>query len=390
MAFNGFGLYTRIYNWVTDAANAIPITPSRMDGDAQDIANALSQCMTKTGVSTPTANLPMGGYKFTGLGAGANPGDSVAWGQTYNATTATALQTARTINGVAFDGSANITIGASVSTLTFGTHLTGGSFNGSAAVTIGTDATNANTVSTVVARDASGNFSAGTISAVLAGNASTATTLQTARTINGVSFDGSSNITISSTGSTLTFGTHLTGTSYNGSSAVTIGVDATNANTASTMVARDASGNFSAGTITAALSGNATTATTATTANAVIAGCTDGTNELGYKGVPQNSQSANYTTVLADKGYCIYHPSSDTTARTFTIASNASVAYPIGTVISFDNEFSAGTLTLSISSDTLVLDGTGSTGSRTLAAGGVATARKVGTTRWRINGIALT
>ncbi len=59
-----------------------------------------------------------------------------------------------------------------------------------------TDATNANTANKIVKRDASGNFSAGTISATLSGNASTATKLQTARTINGVSFDGSQNITI--------------------------------------------------------------------------------------------------------------------------------------------------------------------------------------------------
>jgi hypothetical protein len=62
----------------------------------------------------------------------------------------------------------------------------------------------------------------------------------------------------------LTLGAYLTGTSYNGSAAVTAAVDATDANTASKVVARDASGNFAAGTITAALSGNATTATTAT------------------------------------------------------------------------------------------------------------------------------
>jgi hypothetical protein len=62
----------------------------------------------------------------------------------------------------------------------------------------------------------------------------------------------------------LTLGSYLTGTSYNGSAAVTAAVDATTTNTASKVVARDASGNFAAGTITAALSGNATTATTAT------------------------------------------------------------------------------------------------------------------------------
>jgi hypothetical protein len=60
-----------------------------------------------------------------------------------------------------------------------------------------TTATDANTFSAIVARDSSGNFSAGTITASLTGNASTATTLQNARTINGTSFDGSANITIS-------------------------------------------------------------------------------------------------------------------------------------------------------------------------------------------------
>ena len=53
-----------------------------------------------------------------------------------------------------------------------------------------------NTANTSVLRDGSGNFAAGTITAALTGNASTATTLQTARNINGVSFNGSADITI--------------------------------------------------------------------------------------------------------------------------------------------------------------------------------------------------
>jgi hypothetical protein len=55
-------------------------------------------------------------------------------------------------------------------------------------------ATNANTASTIVKRDGSGNFSAGTITADLTGTATSATALETARTINGVSFDGTANI----------------------------------------------------------------------------------------------------------------------------------------------------------------------------------------------------
>jgi len=67
-----------------------------------------------------------------------------------------------------------ISLGSNLDALTFGTHLTAGgtSYNGGAAVTISTDATSLNTVSTVVARDSSGNFSAGTITASITGHAS--------------------------------------------------------------------------------------------------------------------------------------------------------------------------------------------------------------------------
>lgn len=104
--------------------------------------------------------------------------------------------------------------------------------------------------------------------------------------------------------------------------------------------------------------------------------------------IRQNSQSAAYTTVLTDGGKHILHPAADNNARTFTIDSNANVAYPIGTAITFINEIN--TVTISITSDTMTLAGTGSTGNRTLAANGVATAIKTGTTSWWISGTGLT
>lgn len=131
-----------------------------------------------------------------------------------NATTATTLQTARTINGVSFNGSANITVTAntpnSLTLNTSGTGLSGSAtFNGGSAqtFTVTSNATSANTASTIVARDASGNFSAGTITAALSGNATTATTLATGRTIGmtgdvtwtSASFNGSANVTGTST-----------------------------------------------------------------------------------------------------------------------------------------------------------------------------------------------
>jgi len=111
---------------------------------------------------------------------------------------------------------------------------------------------------------------------------------------------------------------------------------------------------------------------------------------VGFRGLPQNSQSTAYTTVLADAGKHLYHPGADTTARTWTIDSNANVAYPIGTTLTFVNDTSAGVLTIAITSDTMILAGAGTTGSRTLAANGIATAVKMTSTRWIINGTGLT
>ena len=84
--------------------------------------------------------------------------------------------TAIAINGSAVSGNITGSAGSVANALTLGTYLTGGSFNGSAPITATVDATSANTASKVVARDASGDFSAGTITAALSGNATTATT----------------------------------------------------------------------------------------------------------------------------------------------------------------------------------------------------------------------
>ncbi len=87
-----------------------------------------------------------------------------------------------------------------------------------------TTATSANTASAIVARDASGNFTAGTITASLTGavtgNASTATTLQTARNINGTSFNGSADITTANWGTSRTVTIGSTGKAVNGSANV--------------------------------------------------------------------------------------------------------------------------------------------------------------------------
>jgi len=109
-----------------------------------------------------------------------------------------------------------------------------------------------------------------------------------------------------------------------------------------------------------------------------------------YSNIPQNSQSAAYTLVLADAQKHIFHPSADTTARTWTIPANSSVAYPIGTAITIVNQISGGVITIAIPTDTMWLAGAGTTGSRSLAANGIATAIKITSTGWIISGTGLT
>jgi hypothetical protein len=111
-------------------------------------------------------------------------------------------------------------------------------------------------------------------------------------------------------------------------------------------------------------------------------------DSVGYTGMPQNAQSANYTLVAGDAGDSIVHPITDNNARTFTIPANGSVAFPVGTTITFINMIN--TVTIAITTDTMYLAGAGTTGSRTLAAYGVATAIKVTSTSWIISGNGLT
>ena len=126
-----------------------------------------------------------------------------------------------------------------------------------------------------------------------------------------------------------------------------------------------------------------------TPTSGTLSGCTvDGTDAVGFRNTPVNSQSAAYETVLADSGKTILHPVADDNARTFTIPANSSVAYPVGTVISFVNL--QNTVTIAITTDTMYLANDGDTGNRTLAEYGMASAMKVASTTWIISGSGLT
>jgi hypothetical protein len=196
----------------------------------------------------------------------------------------------------------------------------------------------------------------------------------TAIAISGAAVTGNISGSAGSVANALTAGTFLTsGGTFDGSAARTFAVDATDANTASKVVARDASGNFSAGTITATLSGAATSATTATNlaggaANRIAfqtgAGATSfavapsASNQVlnwngsaftwsagTISGIPlgSNLNTLTFGTFLTGTSY--------NGSSAVTIATNATNANTASTIVARDasGNFSAGTITAALS-----------------------------------------
>ncbi len=110
---------------------------------------------------------------------------------------------------------------------------------------------------------------------------------------------------------------------------------------------------------------------------------------IGFRGIPPVSTSADLTLADSHNGKKIYHPSADTTARTWTLDFSA-ITDPAGFTVTLINDASGGIITIAFSNGTGVLAGAGTTGSRSLAANGIATITGMTTTRAMINGTGLT
>jgi hypothetical protein len=100
------------------------------------------------------------------------------------------------------------------------------------------------------------------------------------------------------------------------------------------------------------------------------------------------TKNADTAFVLSDANGAFLHTSGST--HTWTIPANASVAYPVGTTLTFFNHNGGGNVSIAITSDTMRLSDAGTTGTRTLAANGCATAVKLDSTSWLISGSGLT
>jgi len=184
---------------------------------------------------TINSSNPVAGFSDLEAGLNISSGMFLNGNVKGNSSTATVLENLRTINGVGFNGSQDITIKASTTNkLESGDYITGSDFDGSSNTVWSVNASSNNGIGTIVARDSGGDFAAGTITAdligdvtgnvtatsgtsrfntveantfigqQLTGNAFSSTKLRTPRNINGVAFDGTADITVTASARTLT------------------------------------------------------------------------------------------------------------------------------------------------------------------------------------------
>lgn len=104
---------------------------------------------------------------------------------------------------------------------------------------------------------------------------------------------------------------------------------------------------------------------------------------IGYRDLPQNPQDAAYTLALSDRGKHIY--SENSAGQTVAIPANATVAFPVGSVVVIVNR-GTNPVTINAAAVTLRQAGTTNTGSRTIAVNGLATLLKVEGDEWFISG----
>jgi len=363
MSYNGSGTFN-INTAGQPVVTGTTITSTAFNLLTADLATGLTTALTKDGQSTPTANIPMGTFKLTGLGAGTNATDAAQYGQLQiGATTIATVTGTDTLAGTLTPALTAYATGNKFSFIAVGTNT--------GAVTINLNSLGAKNItkqgSTALA---AGDIVSGRIYLI---------------EYDGTRFQLINPSAASSVVSTISFGsTGLTpSTATSGAVSVAGTLAVLNGGTGVTT-------STGSGANALATSPTLVTPILGTPTSGTLSNCTvDGTNGVGYINIPFNSQSAAYTAVLADTGKVIFHPSTDANARTFTIPANSSVAYPIGTALTFINMTSQ-VVTIAITTDTMYLSSAGTTGSRSLAQYGSATAIKMTSTTWLISGSGLT
>lgn len=145
MSRNGSGTYSAPVNSWNPAINNVLATPADWQAILNDISSALSQSLSKDGQTTATGNLPMGGFKLTGLGNGTNSGDSVSWQQLFGPSAVVSFGSDITVNGLDVGrGSGNL-----INNVAIGTNALGSTNTATSHVAVGINSLAANTSGTL-------------------------------------------------------------------------------------------------------------------------------------------------------------------------------------------------------------------------------------------------
>lgn len=434
MPWNGSGVVTVTYDFSDDRDAGVPdayIQADRVDQNFSDLISAIENTLALDGQTTPTANITWGAYNLTNIGKlslgagtsalpsfyregdpntglffpGADQIEIVAGGTKVLSSTSSALTLAlpttfnSTVVGPAGTTAAPAftTVGDTDNGMLFpAANTLAFAAGGTKFLSSTSSATNIYlaTAFSLATAFASGTSAAPGISYI--GDTDTGISRPAANTL-GFSTAGSRRVTIDSggqvgvgTSSPLSF---LNIEASVGTKAIIFSDGSGGAgNYRSSISFVHNGGSAASNSMTFNVCDSSTTGTVAPltllgTGEARISGTPTAlsTDSIGFRGAPVNTQDTAYGLVLTDAGKTLYHTSAST--HTWTIPANASVAYPIGTIILLENESGGGNVTIAITSDTLRWSS--STGSRTLAANGSAAIKKVASTTWRMTGVGI-
>lgn len=93
MPWNGSGVFTRLRNWVNEAASGIPILANEFDEQEQDFVVAgFGNCITRDGQGGPTANISWNGFGITNIASIASAAGGLLYTGAHDFTTATSLK----------------------------------------------------------------------------------------------------------------------------------------------------------------------------------------------------------------------------------------------------------------------------------------------------------
>lgn len=109
MSFNGSGVFVINSSGQPVSANTL-IEASVFNAFTADVATGLSTCLAKDGQSTVTANLPMSGFRLTGLGAGSANGHSLRYEQLFSTSAITMLGAMDWVKGADIASAATINL----------------------------------------------------------------------------------------------------------------------------------------------------------------------------------------------------------------------------------------------------------------------------------------